>query len=230
MRLILISIILFTSPFVGCGSDTHESDNFNFTRQPLAIEINKGSVKSLEDIRNDLAKVKVDCWDMVCDGTDSLGNIALDFEKSLIKPLGEFASRAVLLDKSLIIVLKRGFDIKDDENIVDKIFDDAHQLKIEINQEISVTPEIEVNIINFLNKLRINVDEIVNNAENLYKIKIDYIKNRHILLENNAYLAQRNFQICKDNVNLVREQKKLREDLALAKAQKLMQELIDSLS
>ncbi|UAW63516.1 hypothetical protein KMZ15_05305 [Mycoavidus sp. HKI] len=209
MRLILISIILFTSPFVGCGSDTHESDNSNFTKQPLAIEINKGSVKSLEDIRNDLAKVKADCLDMVCDGTDSLGNIALDFEKSLIKPLGEFASRSVLLDKALIMVLKRGFDIKDDENIVDKIFDDAHQLKIEINQEISVTPEIEVNIINFLNKLKINVDEIVNNAENLYKTKIDSIKNRHILLENNAYLTQRNFQICKDNVNLVREQKNL---------------------
>ncbi len=207
MRPILISIILFISPFVGCGSDTQEIDNPNFPRQPLAIEINKGSVKSLEDIRNDLAKVRVDCWDAVCDETDSLGNIALDFEKSLIKPLGEFASRAVLLDKFLIMVVKRGLHTKDDENIVDKIFDDAHQLKIEINQAISVTPKIEVNILNFLNRMSITADGIINNAESLYKVKVDFIKNRNRLLKSNAYLTQRNLQIYRDNVNLVREQK-----------------------
>ncbi len=230
MRPILISIILFISPLIGCGSDTQEIDNSNFPRQPLAIEINKGSAKSLEDIKNDLAKVRVDCWDEVCDEIDSLGNIALDFEKSLVKPLGEFASRVVLLDKLLIIVLKRGLYIQDSENIVDKIFDDAHRLKIEINRAISVTPEIEVNILNFLNRLSITADDIINNAENLYKIKIDFIKNRSKLLGSKAYLTRRNLQIYKGNINLVREQKKLRYDLDLAKAQKLLQELINSFS
>ncbi len=230
MRPISILILLFISPFVGCGSDTQESDNFDSPTHPFALEINKRSAKSLGDICNDLKKVSVDSWGAVCDERDALGKIALDLEKSLVKPLGEFASRVMLLDKRLIIFIKRDLYLEDRENIINKIVEDARQLLTEINQETSTTPDIDIDKLEFLNRLIIAAEGIINNATGLYKIKIDLSKDPYKLLRNNAYLTQRNLQIYRDNINLVREQKKLRNDLDLAKAKKLLQELIDLFS
>ena len=83
MQPILISILLFISPFIGCGGDNQGSNDVGYVAQSLT------PVKSLAEIASDLSKVTMDSWDAVVGEQDPLGKIALDLENSLEKPMGD---------------------------------------------------------------------------------------------------------------------------------------------
>lgn len=238
MQANLISIVLFIFNFIGCGGDNHGSNDVGYVAQPLT------PVKSLAEITNDLSKVTMDSWDAVADERDSLGKIALDLENSLAKPMGGFASRAVLLQKNLIILFQRDMDAKNREIIINKTLEDTKQLKDEIDEAILVTPENKISNLRFLNGLSEVVEVIHDRAEEINKHKNGFISNREEFIENtkhlaqskieltqnNKELAQYNKELAQRNIELAQRNKELRFKLDLARSSKLLHELINNIN
>ncbi len=184
MRLILFSMIFLASTFMGCGGDNHGSDNVSMP------------VKSLAEIADDMEKVTIDSWDAVVGEQDSLGKIAFDLKIALPKPIGEFASRIILLQKELIILLHRDMDIENRENIINKTLIDANRLNDEIDESIFLTTENEIVNLKRLTWLSKSTKETQDQAEN---IKILFTVNRdeedEPLIDRRKEIARRNEEL-----------------------------------
>ncbi len=218
MRPIFISILLFSIPFISCGGDNKGGDNASFAQQPPTPGVSKGEIRSLAEITDDLEKVTIDSY--VVDGDqDPLGNIACDLKKSLPKPLGEFSSKLILLNKRLITVFKRGLYMGNRESVLNQILDDALKLKLEINETVSTISGTEDNRLEFLQGLSRAVEKTRVNTVSLDK------KWKEIT-EHDAALQY--------NLSLVSEQEDLKKKIKfksdLLTATKLMYELIRKLS
>ncbi len=238
MQAILISILLFIFPFIGCGGDNQGSNDVGYVAQSPT------PVKSLAEIASDLSKVTMDSWDAVVGEQDPLGKIALDLENSLEKPMGGFASRVALIQKNLIILFKRDMDMKNREIIINKTLEDTKQLKDEIDEAILVTPENKIFNWRFLNGLSEVVEVIHDRTEEINKHKNGFISNRKELIENTKYLAQSqaelaqrnrelaqyNKELAQGNAELAQRNKELRFKLDLARATKLLHELIKNIN
>ncbi len=223
MKLILTSILLCIFPFIGCGGGN---------------DVIYVPVKSLAEIVSDLSKVTAtDSWDPVAGEQDSLEKMALDLETSFSKSMGEFENRAALLQKNLIILFKRDMDMKNREIIINKTLEDAKQLKYEIDEAILVMPEDKVYNLKSLNEISEAVKETFNQAEEINKHKNGFISNREEIIENIKYLSQIIKEISQENKDLAQRNKelsKINKDLRsrfnLAKATKLLNELIKNIN
>ncbi len=181
MRLILFSMIFLMSTLMGCGGD------------------NVGTpAKSFSEIATDMEKVTIDSWDAVVGEQDSLGKIAMDLKRSLPEPIGDFASRIILLQKRLIILLHRDMDRENRRNIINQTLNDADQLKNEIDESIWVNPENEIVYLKHLNGLSKSTEEIQDQAK---KINIPFTVNRdeededEPLIDRRKEIAQRNKEL-----------------------------------
>ncbi len=217
MRPLFLSILLFIFPFIGCGGDNQGSNGVNLVERPPT------PIKSLSEIANDMEEVEIDSWNSVESEQDSFGKIALDLERSLAKPMGGFASRAILLQKDLIILFKREMSVKEREIIINKTLEGAKQLKYEMNEVIRAIPENDIFKLKIINGLRQVVETIQGHTEMINKYKNNgFINNREEIIENNKYLAQYNKELAQRN-------KELRSKVNLARGTRLLRELLDEI-
>ncbi len=186
----------------------------------------------------------MDSWDAVAGEDDSLGKIAFDLEKSLEKPMGGFASRVALLQKDLIILFKRDMDMQNREIIINKTLEDTKQLKDEIDEAILVMPKNKIFNLRFLNGLSEVVAVIHDRTKEINKHKNGFINNRKEFIENTKYLAQSekelaqsnkelaqyNTELTQRNTELTQRNKELKSKLDLARATKLLHELINNIN
>ncbi len=246
MKFILSLILLCIFPFIGCGGDNQGSNDVGY------VEQSRVPVKSLAEIASDLSKVTTtDSWDAVEGEQDSLKKMALDLEESFSKSMGEFASRAAFLQKNLIILFKRDMDMKNREIIINKTLEDAKQLNHEIDEVILVTPEDKLYNLKSLNELNESVKETLDQAKEINKHKNGFTINREEIIVNikclsknikeisqenkklaqyNKKLEQYNKELSKISTELAKNNENMRYKLNLARATKLLNELIKNIN
>ncbi len=215
MKTIFILILLFSIPLISCGGDNQGDDNVSFAQQLPTPGVSKKKIKSLAEITDDLEKVTLDSY-VVDSDQDPLGRIACDLKKSLPKPLGEFSSRLILLNKRLITVFKRGLYTADQESVLNQILEDTLQLKEEINEAASTMPGTENNSLVFLEGLSKAAEKTKINAVALDK-KFKEMVEHNAVLQHNLSLASE--QEC------LKKEIKFKMDLLIAT--KLMYELVN---
>lgn len=215
MRLIFLSTLLFIFSLIGCGGDNQSSIDVSFVEEPLITGTNKKTIKSFAEITNDLGKALNGPWDAIYDERDSLGRVALDLEKYLAKPIGEFASKIVLVTKNLIMIFQSDLDMGSRENFINKTLNSAELLKYEINYAVSLIPETELFNLKFISDIGKLNEKIYKQAEEIDKNKIGFTLNYDELMEENEALLCRH--------------KELKDASDLRKAKGLLQELIKNI-
>ncbi len=232
---------------MGCGGDNYDN-NITPIEHPLKKETDKKAIKSTKEILIDLEKVNMDSWGAANGGKDPLEEIALDVERSFPQPIGELMSRTILLERSLMIIVKYGFDIDKRQDIINKISNDLFELKLEANYLLSTTPETERDRLLVIHKLNEIIDLLKDSTEKIDKNQIIFtkkecgiIKNNGDFFKSNAELAIKNKELTSinlslhnDNAELKREQielkRKIKYTIDLLKAKRLLHELIKNLS
>ncbi len=238
MRPIFLLVLLLIFPFIGCGGDNKDSNDAICIEQPLAPEKSKSTIKSLKELTIDLSQVKIkDYWNTVHGEVGPLGEIACDLEKVLEEPIGGLASKTMLLSERLIKIANPELSTENRKNVLSEILIDIVKLKSEINEAIETIPENEISKLAFLDGLNKVVESNKGSAEILDKIKIDPPQNYEKMMRSSAeftwrnkVLAQRNKELVQSNEELLRQQKEIIFKLDLAKAKRLMRELIENIS
>ncbi|UAW63733.1 hypothetical protein KMZ15_06565 [Mycoavidus sp. HKI] len=247
MRPISVLMLLFISTFIGCGGDNHDN-NITTIKHPLKQETNKRAIKSIKEIIRDLEKVNMDSWGAANGGKDHLEEIALDVERSFPQPIGGLMSRTILLERSLMIIVKYGLDMDGGQNILNKISSDIFELKLEANDLLLATTETEEDRLLAVYKLNEIIDLLKESAEEIDRNKTIFTRKESGIIENNTELFKRkaelaiknrelnsiNISLCNSNAALKQEQIELKRRIKykeeLLRAKRLLHELITKFS
>ncbi len=238
MRPIFFSVLLLIFPFIGCGGDNKGSNDVICIEPPFAPEKSKSTIKSLKELTIDLSQVKIkDYWNTEHGEVGPLGEIACSLEKILEEPIGGLASKTMLLSERLIKIANPELSTENRKNVLSEILIDIAKLKSEINEAIEIIPENEIGNLAFLDRLNKIVESNKNSAEVLDKIRMDPPQNYERMMRSSAeftwrnkVLVQRNKELVQRNEELLRQQKEIIFKLDLAKAKRLMRELIENIS